>query len=75
MAALPLIGNAFCKEEMEYNGTFGHTLGRIQNIALMIIIDIFTLPAACKPKLWHLLLLFSKVSISALNIWLVTLIN
>ena len=40
MVALPLKGNAFNKAEMEYNGKFGHTLGRIQHIAIMIRIDI-----------------------------------
>ena len=35
MAALPFTGNAFHKAEMEYHGKFGHTLGRIQYIALM----------------------------------------
>ena len=40
MAALPLTGNALHNAEMEYFGKFGHTLGRIQHIALMIIIYI-----------------------------------
>ena len=40
MAALPLTENALHKSEMEYNGKFGHTIGRIQHISLMIIIDI-----------------------------------
>ena len=35
MASIPLTGHAFHKEEMEYNGKFGHTLGRIQHIAHM----------------------------------------
>ena len=35
MAALTLTGNALHKGEMEYHGTFGHTIGRIQHIALM----------------------------------------
>ena len=35
MAALPLTGHALQKAEMEYHGKFGHTLGRIQHIALM----------------------------------------
>ena len=39
MPVLPLIGNALHKSEMEYNGKFGHTLGRIQKIALMSRIE------------------------------------
>ena len=35
MTALPLTGHALQKAEMEYHGKFGHTLGRIHNIALM----------------------------------------
>ena len=35
LAALPLIGHALQKAEMEYHGKFGHTLGRIQHIAIM----------------------------------------
>ena len=41
MAAFPLTGHALHKTEMEYNGKFGHTLGRIQHIALMIRIDLY----------------------------------
>ena len=37
---LPLIGHALHKVEMEYHGKFGHTLGRIQHIALMSRIDL-----------------------------------
>ena len=40
MAALPLTVNSLCKEEMEYHGNFGHTIGRIQQIDIMIRIDI-----------------------------------
>ena len=40
MAALPLTGNSLHKVEMENNGKFGHTIGRIQHIALMSRIDI-----------------------------------
>ena len=40
MAELPLTGNALRKAEMEHHGKFGHTLGRIQQIYLMNIIDI-----------------------------------
>ena len=40
MAALPLTGHALQGEEMEYNGKFGHNIGRIQHIDLMSIIDI-----------------------------------
>ena len=40
MAALPLTGHALHKAEMEYHGKFGHTLGRIQQIALMSRIDL-----------------------------------
>ena len=39
MAVLPLPKNALHKEELEYHGKFGHTLGNIQYIAIMIIID------------------------------------
>ena len=38
--ALPLTGNDLHKTEMKYNGKIGHTLGRIQQIALMIKIDL-----------------------------------
>ena len=41
MAALPLTGIAPHKAEVENNGKFGHTIGRIQHIALMSIIDHF----------------------------------
>ena len=40
MAALPLTVHALQKAEMEYHGKFGHTLGRIQQIALMSRIDL-----------------------------------
>ena len=40
LAALPLTGHALQKSEMEYHGKFGHTLGRIQHIALMSRIDL-----------------------------------
>ena len=40
MASLPLTGNALHKAEMEYNGKFGHIIGRIQNIALMSRLEI-----------------------------------
>ena len=40
MAALILTVNAFNKAEMEYHGKFGHTLGSIQHISLMIRIEI-----------------------------------
>ena len=35
MAALPVTVHALHTAEMEYHGKFGHTLGRIQHIALM----------------------------------------
>ena len=35
MAAITLAGNALNKAEMESNGKFGYTLGRIHHIALM----------------------------------------
>ena len=41
MSALPITGNYFHKAELEYDGRFGHTLGRIQQIFLMSIIAIF----------------------------------
>ena len=40
MAAIPLTGHALQKAEMEYHGKFGHTLGRIEHIALMSRIDL-----------------------------------
>ena len=40
MAALPLTVYALRKAEMEYHVKFGHTLGRIQQIALMSIMDL-----------------------------------
>ena len=40
MADLPLTVHALQKAEMEYHGKFGHTLGRIQHIALMSKIDL-----------------------------------
>ena len=41
LAALPLTRHALHRAEMEYHGKFGHTLGRIQIIALMIKIDLY----------------------------------
>ena len=41
MAVLLLTGNALHKAEMEYHVKFGHTLGRVQQIALMITIEIY----------------------------------
>ena len=41
MAALILKGNELHKEEMEYQGKFGHNLGRIQQISFISRIDIF----------------------------------
>ena len=46
MAKLPLTGNSLNKSEMEYHGKFGHTLGRIHHIYVMIRIYIF-LTACC----------------------------
>ena len=40
LAALPLTGHVIYKAEMEYHRKFGHTLGRIQQIALMSRIDL-----------------------------------
>ena len=40
MYALTLTGNALHKSEMEYHGKFGHTLGKIQHIALISRMDI-----------------------------------
>ena len=40
MDALPLIGHDLHKSEMEYYGKFGHTIRRIQHIALMSRIGI-----------------------------------
>ena len=76
MAALPLTVDALHKSEMEYHGKFGHTLGRIQHIALMSRLDVFCANYPLfKKKLWHLLLLVFKASISVFNIWLFTLVN
>ena len=41
MSALPFTVNDLCKAEMEYHGKFGHTLGWIHQIDIMIRIDIF----------------------------------
>ena len=41
MGELTLAGNSLHKAEMKYYGKFGHTLVRIQYIALMSRIDIF----------------------------------
>ena len=41
MAALPLTGHDSLNTEMEYNGKFGNTLGRIQHISLMSIMYIY----------------------------------
>ena len=41
MDALPLTGNALHKERVEYSGNVLHTIGRIQHIALLSIIDIY----------------------------------
>ena len=40
MAALPLTGNYLHKAEMGYHVKFGHTIERMQHIALMSRIDI-----------------------------------
>ena len=40
LAALPLKGSSLHEIVMEYHGKFGHTLGRIQHIALMSITDL-----------------------------------
>ena len=57
IAALQLAGNDLHREEIEYNGKFGHTLGRIQHISLMSRIDILTQPFVYQPNRWHLLFL------------------
>ena len=44
MAALPLTGHTPHNAEMEYHGKFEHTLGRIQHVDIMSIIDIFMQP-------------------------------
>ena len=41
MYALTSTVNTLCMAEMEYHGKCVHTLGRIQNIAIMSIIDFF----------------------------------
>ena len=41
MDALPLTVNAPHKVEMKDHGKFGHTIGRIQDIDLMSIIEFF----------------------------------
>ena len=41
MAELPIKGHDLHKAEIEYDGKFGHKLGRIQHISLMKRIDIF----------------------------------
>ena len=40
MTALPLTVNALHKSEMGYHVKFVHTLGSIQHISLMIILDV-----------------------------------
>ena len=40
IAVITLTVNALHKSEIEYNGKFGHNLGRIQNISIMSRIDI-----------------------------------
>ena len=40
MTEIPLTGYSIHKEEMEYHGKSGHTIGRIQHIALMSRLDI-----------------------------------
>ena len=72
VAALPLTGNALHEAEMEYHGKFGHTLGSIQHIALMSIIQFCPLLVIYQPKMWHLLFLVSKVSSAVFNTWLVS---
>ena len=44
ISALPLTGHSLHKAEMEYQGKFGHTLGKIQHISIMSRIDIFVQP-------------------------------
>ena len=41
MATISLTGHALHKEEMEYQGKFVHTLGRIQHISIMSRIELF----------------------------------
>ena len=40
MDVIPITGHSLHKAELEYHGKYGHTLGRIQHIALMSIIDL-----------------------------------
>ena len=40
MDVLPLTGHALRKAEIEYHGKFGHALGKIQHIALIVRIDL-----------------------------------
>ena len=75
MDAIPLTINALHKAEIEYHGKFGHTLGRIQHIALVIIIDISTQPIVYKPKLWHIILSVSNVSSAMFDICLINHVN
>ena len=60
---------------MEYNGKFGNTIGRIHQISIMSIIGILYTAYCLRTQMCHLLLIISKVSSAASNIWLVTLIN
>ena len=60
---------------MGYYGKFGHNLGRIQHISLMIRIYFFMQRVFQKPQMWHTLFLVYKVSRAVFNIWLVTYIN
>ena len=40
MATLPLKKHSLHKADMEHHGKFGHTLGWMQHISIMSIIDI-----------------------------------
>ena len=40
MAVIPLMGEAPCKAENDFHGNFGHTIGLIQHINVMISTDI-----------------------------------
>ena len=75
LAALPLTAHFLQKAEMEYHGKFGHTLGRIQHIDLMIKIDLCYATCRLATQTVAPTLPRFQVSNDVFNIWLVTHIN
>ena len=75
MACLLLTIYDFHKAEIEYHGKFGHTLVQIHYIAPMSIIDIDCTSCCLATQIVIPTLPDSKLSISVLNICLVTILN